>query len=306
MVRTYTVLGATGNVGKPTALALLAAGHHVRVVVRNVDSDASKALKNAGATLVASGYVDGDDKLGSLSIDETILTQAFTGIDGAFALIPPNLSSTRPDEQADEYVALLKRAVLASKLKKIVFLSSIGAHLVTGNGAINKLHRLEETFKTVAGPDLHTVFIRASFFFTNLASGLPYVSTGALTLAYPLSISKMVSTDDIGTEAAKHLLDEGHHSGALVVELTGPQDHTLDDVAKIASEVIGKEVKYVQLPSEGVVERLKSFGISQLGAESVKAMIDGYDAGHLTFEHSETAVRGTSTLKAYLEARLKQ
>ena len=307
MVNTYTVLGASGNVGKQAAFALLAAGHHVRVVLRNIDSDAAKALKNAGATLVASGYVEGDEKLGTLSIDETILTQAFTGVDGAFALIPPNLTSNTPDEDADAYIALLKRAVVASKLKKIVLLSSVGAHRATGNGAIAKLHRLEKTFESIAGPQLRVVFIRAGFFFVNLLSGLPYAASGTLALPYPKDMSApMLSTDDIGDEVAKHLLDDAHTSGAFVVELAGPKDHTLGDVAVIVSEILGKEVQYAQLPADVLITTLKSFGFSQVGAESLAGMIAAIEAGTLTFEHPDKIVRGSRPLKPFIEAALKK
>ena len=305
MTNTYTVLGASGNVGKPVALALLAAGHHVRVVLRNVDSDAAKALKNAGATLLASGYVEGDEKLGTLSIDETILTQAFTGVDGAFALIPPNLTSTNPDEEAGSYVALLKRAVVASKLKKLVILSSIGAHLTSSNGAINKIHSFEETLKPLAGPQFRLVIVRSGFFFANLRFALNAASTGVVAFPYAADTRlNMVSTEDVGEEIAKSLMDD-HHHGSQVIEVAGPKDLTFAEVTAIVSEQVGKELAYVQVLDK-IVEISKSRGMSQLGAESIRDMVISFCDGTLVYEHPEKVVRGKRTAQDYFKANLKQ
>lgn len=301
----YTVLGASGQVGKQASLVLLAAGHHVRVPLRNINSDAAKELKNAGATLVASGYVEGDVKLGSLSIDETVLTQAFTGVAGAFVLIPPNLHSAHPDEEADEFIELLKRAAEKSKIKKIVFLSSVGAHQATGNGCINKLHRLEEAFKPLAGPHFRAVFVRAGYFFSNLRYGLNATSNGTLPFPYDKrTLLNMLAPEDIGDEVAKHLLDDASQ-GSLVVELAGPQDVTFEQVTKMVSDILGKEIKYVQTLNN-CVEICKSGGLSQIGAESVKDMVIGFTDGINAFEHQDKLVRGNRTLGEYLKANLKQ
>lgn len=303
MVSTFTVLGATGNVGKQVASVLLAAGHHVRVVVRKVDSDASVALKNNGATLIPSGYVEGDEKLGTLSIDESILTNAFANVDGVFALIPPNLTSARPDEQADAYVQILKRAVIAAKVPKIVFLSSVGAHLSQHLGSISKLHRLETVFAPLAGPHLRVVFIRAGSFFPNLLQGIGGAANGVFPSICPKDLPvPFLSTDDIGDEAAKHLLDAEKKEGSLVVELAGPRDVSYGEAADLVSKALGKELHFIVLPSESIVDTFKSFGISQLGAESMKEMIDGINGGLISYEHPESIVRGKRTIEDYITA----
>ena len=307
MVSSFTVLGATGNVGKQVVSVLLAAGHHVNVLLRKTDSDAAIALKNQGATLIASGYVEGDEKLGTLSIDESILTKAFTNVDGVFALIPPNLSSARPDEHADAYVQVLKRAVLASKVPKVVFLSSIGAHQTQRLGSTAKLHRLETVFTPLAGPHLRIVFVRAGSFFTNLLQGIGASVNGVFPSICPKDLPvPFLSTDDIGDEAAKHLLDASQKEGFLVVELAGPRDVSYGEAADLVSKALGKELQFIYLPSESIVETLKSFGFSQLGAESMKEMIDGINGGLINYENKETLVRGKRTIEEYIAAVVKK
>lgn len=73
----YVIMGATGNTGKPLALALLNAGKKVRVLSR--DAEKAKDLVNKKAELLV-----GD------SSDSNFLTKAFTGTDAVYALVPPD------------------------------------------------------------------------------------------------------------------------------------------------------------------------------------------------------------------------
>ena len=58
MSKLITVFGATGGQGGPIARALLENSFRVRAVTRNVDSDKAKALREAGAEVVAGNIHD--------------------------------------------------------------------------------------------------------------------------------------------------------------------------------------------------------------------------------------------------------
>ena len=58
MSKLITVFGATGAQGGPIARALLENSFRVRAVTRNVDSDKAKALREAGAEVVAGSIND--------------------------------------------------------------------------------------------------------------------------------------------------------------------------------------------------------------------------------------------------------
>ena len=58
MAKLITVFGATGAQGGPIARALLKSEFSVRAVTRNVDSDKAKALRDAGAEVVAGSVSD--------------------------------------------------------------------------------------------------------------------------------------------------------------------------------------------------------------------------------------------------------
>lgn len=306
MSLTFTVLGATGNVGKQAANFLLDAGHNVRAVLRNADSEAALALKKQGATLIVSPFVDGNEKLGPFYVDEQVITDALTGVDGAYLMIPPNFSSPRPYDQAQEYINILVRAVQRSGVKKIVLLSSIGAHQPEGTGAIGLLHQLEVAFTPLAADDLRVVFIRAGYFYTNWFHGLSQAPNGILPFPFEKHIVlNMLSTDDIGEESARHLLDD-HTGGVHVVELAGPKDYTFPEAAKVASSVYGKELNHTVVAPESAVEIYKSFGISQAGAEALRDMVVGYHKGIVAFEHKDKLTRGSRPLNEFLAQHLKR
>jgi NAD(P)H dehydrogenase (quinone) len=71
----FAVMGITGNVGGAVANTLLQHGKRVRGIVRN-DAKA-QAWKDKGVEVVTANY---DDHL----------TAAFTGVEGAFCMIPPD------------------------------------------------------------------------------------------------------------------------------------------------------------------------------------------------------------------------
>jgi uncharacterized protein YbjT (DUF2867 family) len=81
----YAIAGVTGNTGSVVAETLLAQGKPVRVIVR----DAAKGEPwRANGAEVAVASLD----------DAAALTRALTGVEGAYLLIPPNLSTTTPLE----------------------------------------------------------------------------------------------------------------------------------------------------------------------------------------------------------------
>jgi uncharacterized protein YbjT (DUF2867 family) len=73
----YVIMGATGNTGKPLAMALLNAGKKVRIISR--DAQKTKALTDKGAELFLGDSSNAD-----------FLTKAFTGATAAYVLIPPD------------------------------------------------------------------------------------------------------------------------------------------------------------------------------------------------------------------------
>lgn len=308
MTRTYTILGATGNVGKRASLVLLEAGHHVRAVVRKLDSPASIELKNAGATLVDSGFVKDHEKLGALYIDEKVLVSAFSDVDGIFLLLPPNLQSTHPMNEVDAFIELILCALKQAKnVKQIVFLSSFGAQHADGTGVVEKCYYMEKALAPLASSDLRIVFVRPGYFFSNMMSSLSTMKDDTFPYAFEKDTKiEMIDTDDIGDEVAKQLQETSSKENPFIVEISGPKRISMIDVADAASKHVGNEIKYVQIPVSALLPAFMSFGISELGAKSLVGIVQGIENGRVDFEHHDQIVRGKRSIADFLASNLKK
>ena len=110
----FAVMGITGKVGGAVADTLFQHGKRVRGIVR----DPSKAgtWQENGVEIVTSNY---DDHL----------IAAFSGVEGVFVMIPPNLIPEPgfPDDVGR--IAAIKKAILTAKPPRAVFLSSWGSSM---------------------------------------------------------------------------------------------------------------------------------------------------------------------------------
>src|SRR5271154_2345562 len=104
----FAVMGITGNVGGAIANTLLKHGRQVRGIVRNEAK--AEAWKDRGVELVVANYDDS-------------LVAAFAGVEGIFAMIPPNLTPEPGFPDSTARIAAIKNAVIAAKPPRAVYLS---------------------------------------------------------------------------------------------------------------------------------------------------------------------------------------
>jgi uncharacterized protein YbjT (DUF2867 family) len=207
----------------------------------------------------------------------------------------PSRASNIPANRARVTQALLG-AVTDAKPGHVVFLSSVGAQHDDGTGPIKFLKPVEQGLRASGVP---STFLRAAFFIENwggMAKGA--IDGGALYYALAQRIP-MVATADIGKTAARLLL-AGPPKGARVVNIAGPSDQTLDDVAAALAKISGKPVKAVAVPPSAQVEALVGMGASRDLAALYGEMSTGMDK--LTWEGD--VERGTITLEERLRELL--
>ncbi len=70
---------------------------------------------------------------------------------------------------------------------------------------------------------------------------------------------EQISTDDIGDEAAKYLLDDGW-AGQWTRNLMGQENLSLSQTTAILSQLLNRPLEYVQVTIESMQERLASIG----------------------------------------------
>jgi uncharacterized protein YbjT (DUF2867 family) len=111
-----------------------------------------------------------------------------------------------------------------------------------------------------------------------LATARTVASEGRIYQPFKDGKLGMIDAWDIGEVAAKVLTEEGHEG--KVYTLTGPAAISFYEVAEALSEVLGKEVRYVDISLEDAKRAMLNMGLSEWRAdvliEYAKAHSEGY------------------------------
>lgn len=154
------VTGSLGNISKPITNELVQKGHQVTVITSKQEK--KKDIEALGA-IAAIGSID----------DVAFLTKTFTGADAIYTMLPPfnskfvEVPNFSAREEAKRICTNYVNAIKASGVKKIVHLSSIGAHLEKGNGLLAFHFYAEQTMKQLPS-DASITFMRPVGFYYNL------------------------------------------------------------------------------------------------------------------------------------------
>lgn len=282
----FVIAGATGHVGSFVARELLAGGHRVRAIVRNIDK--AKALATQGAELLAGELGDG-----------RFLTSALRGADSAFLLLPPPPMDS-PDVRAfqDCMAHVEATAVAESGVRHVVVLSSWGAEHPSGTGPIVGLHVLEEALKKTRAI---STFLRAGSFTENLLAMLPAAKhQGVLPNFFPPDLKMAtVATRDIAAVATRSLL--APPAAPQIVYVLGTHEYSAVDHAAYLSKKLGKEIKLLNLPVSAASGAIQQAGVGQSMADLYQEMYEGAMKGLLGVEPGHRVEKGALTLEAALD-----
>ncbi|MFF0574901.1 SDR family oxidoreductase [Streptosporangium saharense] len=224
---TILVAGATGNVGRPLVEQLLAAGHRVRALTRNP----AKANLPAGAEVVA----------GNLA-ETASLSTAFSGVSAAH-LISFNGEDFAPLTNGPEIADLAKKA----GVRKVTVLK----------GEVEK-SPLEEA---VEASGLEWTHLSPVEFMSNALEWAESVRTeGVVREAFAEARSAMVHEADIASVAATALTADGHAGQEYWI--TGPEALTPPEKVRTIGEVLGRDVRYIELTRDEIVEQWRQTGFS--------------------------------------------
>lgn len=282
MSHLVTVLGATGHVGGEAARRLLSGGHRVRAVGRAAGRLGPLAAQ--GAETAAGSASDAD-----------FLATAFRGAEAAFVMVPPDLGAADFRAHQRAVAEAVAKALAGSSVRKVVTLSSVGAHLPSGTGPIAGLHEMEGILGAVGGLDV--VHLRAAYFLENHLGSIGLIRSqgingGAIAADLPVA---MIATRDIGAAAAD-LLASGAFSGVSSRELLGARDVSHAEATSVLGKAIGKPgLPYVQFPYDGALQAFVAAGVSPGVAESFVEMARAFNEGRLRPVEARSAANTTPT-----------
>ncbi len=276
----FAVMGITGNVGGAVANTLLQDGKKVRGIVR--DESKAQAWKDKGVEIVTADY---DDHL----------TAAFTGVEGVFCMIPPNIVPDPGFPDSVARIAAIKKAILAAKPSRAVFLSSIGGEKPSGLGLVTTAHLLEDELGSTGVP---SAFLRAGSFMENILHSIPAARATGMYFAFYQPLEHpfpLVATDDIGRIAAETLLQTWQ--GNRVIEISGPAYYSSNDVAAALAKALDKPITGVAVPRETWIDTLAQNGIPADRSGAYIEMTDSVNSRWIDFGAPGTEhVKGTIDL----------
>ena len=265
----FTITGSLGNISKPLAEILIAAGHQVTIIS---SSDAKvKAIEAIGAT-AAIGSVE----------DVAFLTEAFSGKDAIYTMVPPNFGASNIREFISSTGEKYAEAIQAAGVKRVVNLSSIGADLDGGTGPISGLHDVEQTYSKLDG--VAVKHLRPAFFYINFLANIDMIKhAGILGSNYGADTPLvLVHPKDIAAVAAEELA--AGFSGKSVRYIASDES-TAGNVASALGAAVGKpELPWVEFNDEDALQGMVQAGLPEPMAKSYVEMGDAMRS-HKLFEH---------------------
>jgi uncharacterized protein YbjT (DUF2867 family) len=222
-MKNVLITGATGNVGSEIIKALSKINHNLRVFagVRNLKVDASK-INDKNIQLIKFDFTD-----------ITTHQSALKNCDTLFLLRPPQIS------EVEKYYKPIIDTCKNNGVKHIVFLSVQGVE----KSKIIPHHKIE---KLIIDSKVSYTFLRPAYFMQNFTTTLHNDLVYKQRIYLPAGNAKFTLVDvrDIGAVFANILTNISEHINKSY-ELTCNEKLTFSEMAKILSDILGTEIKYI-------------------------------------------------------------
>ncbi|MEG4069489.1 NAD(P)H-binding protein [Microcoleus sp. Pol11C2] len=239
------IAAASGNIGRRTAEKVIQAGAETVLLARHPEKLAD--LVERGATVK---QISSDDPQGSI--------EATQNADALFWLTPPKLDTPSLSNWYIQTAMAGATAVRENGIKRVVNISSIGAGARPNLGTVSFVGDVESIFNQTTANVLH---LRPGYFMENFLQQVKLIQQDH-SVSFPYASDHdipWISTDDIGDEAAKYLLDDSW-TGKWTRNLMGPENLTLLETTVILSQVLDRPIEYVQVTIESIQQQLASMG----------------------------------------------
>lgn len=228
----YLISGATGVTGNYAARTLLGSQAKVRAFVHRHDQR-SEALAELGAEIVLGDFYD-----------YRAVRSAMEGVTSSYFCYPVTAGIV----QASAYWA---RAAKDAGTHLIVNMSQVIVREEAKSNA-SLQHWISERLFDSSG--VASVHLRPTFFMEWLMYLAPMVASGTIYGSYDKGKAALVAGEDLGRVVAAILQNPADHAGKTY-NLYGPEEHTFEELAQVASRTLGFEVDYKRVEFNEMYER---------------------------------------------------
>ncbi len=267
----FIITGSLGNISKPLAEKLVAAGHMVTVVSSKVEKAAPIEALGAKAAI---GSVE----------DAGFLIQTFSGADAVYTMVPPNFGASDWKKYiagiGENYAAAIK----TSGVKNVVNLSSMGAHMPEGCGPVSGLYFVEKALNRLEG--VNVKHLRPGFFYPNFLSQVGMVKhMGIMGGNYGEGTTLViVHPNDIAEVAAEELQDLTFTGKSIRYIVS--DEKTTHELAAIFGKAIGKpELSWVNFKDEDTLAGMLQAGLPEEIAKNYAEMGVAMRSGEMAADY---------------------
>lgn len=265
--------GSISNVGEPLVKKLLLNGHDVIVISSNPQRKA--AIEALGAKAA----------IGNM-FDLEFLKRTFLHADIVYLMETLDAAGSFFDKEVDFIGSIQKigehyfEAIQAAKIKKIVHLSSIGAHLKKGNGIL-KFHYIVENILNKLPADVAVKFMRPVGFYTNMYSFINTIKkTGTIISNYGGDQKEpWVSPLDIANVIAEEI--DRPFDGRTIRYIASDEISPNEISLAIGKAINKKELKWIVLTNEQLLSNWLEIGFNEQIAHGFIEMQDSQGTGLL-------------------------
>jgi uncharacterized protein YbjT (DUF2867 family) len=279
-----TLIGSLGHINTPLATKLIAAGHTVTIVSSNPERASHITAIGAKAAI------------GSIE-DIPFLTKVFTGADVLYTMIPPNLSAANWKSWIKGIGRNFAAAIKASGVKKVVNLSSIGAHMPDGCGPVSGLYHAEHELNTLEGVDI--LHLRPGYFYTNLLHSIDMIKHGGIFGNNFGADKTVVLTHprDIAAVAADEL--NALNFTGKSYRYIASDEKTSKEIASALGDATGNpSLPYIEFSDEDFFNGALKAGLSEEIARNYTEMGDAIHSGKMFSDYEKQKVSpGPTKLK---------
>ncbi len=257
------VTGSLGNISRPLATELIQKGHKVTIV--SSKPERQKEIEALGGTAA----------IGTMT-DAAFLARTFKGADAVYIMEALGQNaffdhSVNVMDAIAEIGNAYRQAIEQSGVKRVVHLSSIGAHMSEGNGLLKFHYEVEQILNSLPA-DVSLTTLRPVGFYYNMLAFIPTIKTQGTIIANYGGDDKepWVSPLDIAAVAAEELIKPftGRNARYIASDEASP-----NEVAQILGNAIGKpDLKWTIIPDEQLLNGLLAADMNPDTAKGYVAM----------------------------------
>ncbi len=254
----------TGNIGSLVVQNLLAAKATVRVIVR--DPGRLPLLTRQSVEVVQGSHGDSE-----------VVNQAFNGAESVFWLVPPNPKAESLEAAYVNFTRPACEAFRAQGVKRVVGVSALGRGVAANAGLVTAALAMDDL---IASTGVSYRALTMPGFMDNMLRQVETIKNQGMFF-WPVPVDQKQPTcavRDIAAVAARLLLDRTW-TGNGEVPVLGPEDLSMNDQARIMTDVLGKPVRFQQMPLDAFQARLLQNGTSEAMAQGMVDMMVAKNAG---------------------------